>query len=172
MGNFEWRVLCLFSDTYGNANKFQPPDLEDVRESVRQGVTKVAGKISSLANGMMSSLQVSDNFCFLSIWLIYDRQFSCSEIWLQLSCSQKLLIFLGVKPKIGKYMKKWLLKNCCKNWVINCWKFRALKTKSKCSMFSFLYFHRKINGYEWLFWKYKFSHNFSIVFNCVVGKNL
>lgn len=34
------------------------PDLEDVRESVRQGVTKVAGKISSLANGVMSSLQV------------------------------------------------------------------------------------------------------------------
>lgn len=38
---------------------FQPPDLEDVRESVRQGVTKVAGKLSSLANGVMSSLQVN-----------------------------------------------------------------------------------------------------------------
>jgi len=33
------------------------PDLEDVKESVRQGVTKVAGKISSLANGVMSSIQ-------------------------------------------------------------------------------------------------------------------
>ncbi|KAG8225615.1 hypothetical protein J437_LFUL004186 [Ladona fulva] len=34
-----------------------PPDLEDVKESVRQGVTKVAGKLSSLANGVMSSIQ-------------------------------------------------------------------------------------------------------------------
>uniref|UniRef100_A0A8D9FE36 ADP-ribosylation factor GTPase-activating protein 2 n=1 Tax=Cacopsylla melanoneura TaxID=428564 RepID=A0A8D9FE36_9HEMI len=38
---------------YGGAG----PDLEDVRESVRQGVTKVAGKLSSLANGVMSSIQ-------------------------------------------------------------------------------------------------------------------
>ncbi|XP_025830055.1 ADP-ribosylation factor GTPase-activating protein 2 isoform X2 [Agrilus planipennis] len=38
-------------------NKFQTPDLDDVRESVRQGVSKVAGKISSLANGVMSSIQ-------------------------------------------------------------------------------------------------------------------
>lgn len=43
---------------------FQPPDLDDVRESVRQGVTKVAGKLSSLANGVMSSLQVS-------IWILF-----------------------------------------------------------------------------------------------------
>lgn len=33
------------------------PDLEDVRESVRQGVTKVAGRLSSLASGVMSSFQ-------------------------------------------------------------------------------------------------------------------
>lgn len=48
----------FITDNYSGGNKFQPPDLEDVRESVRQGVTKVAGKISSLANGVMSSLQV------------------------------------------------------------------------------------------------------------------
>lgn len=34
-------------------------DMEDVKESVRQGVTKVAGKLGSLANGFMSSIQVS-----------------------------------------------------------------------------------------------------------------
>lgn len=34
------------------------PDFDDVKESVKQGVTKVAGKLSSLANGVMSSLQV------------------------------------------------------------------------------------------------------------------
>lgn len=36
---------------------YSGPDLEDVRESVRQGVTKVAGRLSSLASGVMSSLQ-------------------------------------------------------------------------------------------------------------------
>lgn len=42
---------------YGNSSYVQGPDLDDVRESVRQGVTKVAGKLSSLANGVMSSIQ-------------------------------------------------------------------------------------------------------------------
>lgn len=32
-------------------------DLEDVRESVRQGVNKVAGRISNLANAAVSSIQ-------------------------------------------------------------------------------------------------------------------
>jgi len=35
----------------------QNVDLDDVKESVRQGVTKVAGRLTNLANGMMSSLQ-------------------------------------------------------------------------------------------------------------------
>lgn len=43
----------------GISIQIQGPDLEDVKESVRQGVTKVAGKLSSLANGVMSSIQVS-----------------------------------------------------------------------------------------------------------------
>jgi ADP-ribosylation factor GTPase-activating protein 2/3 len=41
-------------DAYGS---FNTPDLEDIREGVRAGVTKVAGKLSTLANGMMTSLQ-------------------------------------------------------------------------------------------------------------------
>ena len=32
--------------------------MEDVRESVRQGVTKVAGKLSNMASGVMTQLQV------------------------------------------------------------------------------------------------------------------
>ena len=36
----------------------QTPDLDDVKESVRQGVTKVAGRLSNLASGAMSQLQV------------------------------------------------------------------------------------------------------------------
>lgn len=35
------------------------PDLQDIKDGVRQGVTKVAGKLSNLASGVMSSLQVS-----------------------------------------------------------------------------------------------------------------
>ncbi|XP_043230749.1 ADP-ribosylation factor GTPase-activating protein 2-like isoform X1 [Amphibalanus amphitrite] len=41
----------------GGGPMMQTPDLEDVKESVRQGVTKVAGKLGTLANGVMSSLQ-------------------------------------------------------------------------------------------------------------------
>lgn len=36
---------------------YSGPDLDDVRESVRHGVTKVAGRLSSMATDMMSSLQ-------------------------------------------------------------------------------------------------------------------
>jgi len=43
----------------GYSGQFVAPDLEDVKESVRQGVTKVAGKLSSLANGVVSTIQVS-----------------------------------------------------------------------------------------------------------------
>ncbi|XP_046665947.1 ADP-ribosylation factor GTPase-activating protein 2-like isoform X2 [Homalodisca vitripennis] len=43
--------------TPGSGYNMQTPDLDDVKESVRQGVTKVAGKLSSLANGVMSSIQ-------------------------------------------------------------------------------------------------------------------
>lgn len=50
--------MCFIADNAGSVSALQAYDLEDVRESVRQGVTKVAGRISSLANGVMSSLQV------------------------------------------------------------------------------------------------------------------
>lgn len=39
------------------STQLQPPDLEEVRESVKQSVTKVAGKLSSLASGVISSIQ-------------------------------------------------------------------------------------------------------------------
>ena len=44
------------SQSYQN---FQAPDMEDVKESVRQGVTKVAGRLSGMASGVMNSIQVN-----------------------------------------------------------------------------------------------------------------
>lgn len=40
---------------YGNYNT---PDIQEIKDGVKQGVTKVAGKLSNLASGVMSSLQV------------------------------------------------------------------------------------------------------------------
>ena len=34
------------------------PDLQDLRDGMKQSVTKVAGRISNLANGIVNSLQV------------------------------------------------------------------------------------------------------------------
>lgn len=34
------------------------PDLDDVKESVRQGVSKVAGRLSNMASGVFNTLQV------------------------------------------------------------------------------------------------------------------
>lgn len=70
LSRFEGSTGISSADYFGNGSssvgssggyggQMSSPDLEDVKESVRQGVTKVAGKLSSLANGVMSSLQVT-----------------------------------------------------------------------------------------------------------------
>lgn len=58
----------------GGGYGVQTPDLDDVKESVRQGVTKVAGKLSSLANGVMSSIQVGSRSCSILYLLSYCRK--------------------------------------------------------------------------------------------------
>lgn len=52
-------IIFLFAGGggYSTAVNFNAPDLDDVKESVRQGVHKVAGRLSNLANDVMSSLQ-------------------------------------------------------------------------------------------------------------------
>ena len=52
------------SQSYQN---FQTPDMEDVKESVRQGVTKVAGRLSGMASGVMNSIQVNRTTSSLSL---------------------------------------------------------------------------------------------------------
>ncbi|XP_050355281.1 ADP-ribosylation factor GTPase-activating protein 3 isoform X2 [Nymphalis io] len=49
----------LFGDAQAARAPFavSAPDLDEVRESVRAGVTRVAGRLSSLANGVVSSIQ-------------------------------------------------------------------------------------------------------------------
>ena len=51
----------LFGDNSSSRNNRSSynsgPDLQEIKDGVRQGVTKVAGKISSLASGVMTSLQ-------------------------------------------------------------------------------------------------------------------
>eukprot|EP00092_Neocalanus_flemingeri_P034398 GFUD01037407.1.p1 GENE.GFUD01037407.1~~GFUD01037407.1.p1 ORF type:complete len:540 (+),score=207.18 GFUD01037407.1:53-1672(+) len=39
------------------SSSLQAPDMDDVKESVRQGVTKVAGRLSGMASGVMSQIQ-------------------------------------------------------------------------------------------------------------------
>lgn len=64
MARFEGSSSISSADFYGDSssnrqqNYNSGPDFQDIKDGVKQGVTKVAGKLSTLANGVMSSLQV------------------------------------------------------------------------------------------------------------------
>ena len=53
----------------------QAPDMDDVKESVRHGVTKVAGRLSGMASGVMSSIQVSQHHQIWGNMKIYPNYF-------------------------------------------------------------------------------------------------
>ncbi|CAG4987307.1 unnamed protein product [Colias eurytheme] len=64
MSRFEGSSSISSAEMFGNTRAQRPPgftvsapDLDEVRESVRLGVTRVAGRLSSLANGVVSSIQ-------------------------------------------------------------------------------------------------------------------
>jgi hypothetical protein len=50
--------ICFLSGRGGASAGLATPDLDDVKESVRQGVSKVAGRLSNMASGVFTSLQV------------------------------------------------------------------------------------------------------------------
>lgn len=65
MTRFEGSSSISSEDYFGgdsrrsaSASPYAAPNLYDIKEGVRDGVTKVAGRLSSIANGVMSSLQV------------------------------------------------------------------------------------------------------------------
>ncbi|KAG8197610.1 hypothetical protein JTE90_001542 [Oedothorax gibbosus] len=65
LNRFEGSASISSEDYFGgdssrrsaSASSYNTPNLYDIKEGVRDGVTKVAGRLSSLANGVMSSLQ-------------------------------------------------------------------------------------------------------------------
>lgn len=63
-----------FSDPVQSTSSFSTYDLDDVKESVRQGVTKVAGRLGSLANGFMSQIQVCFRLCH-----VFNSFFICNK---------------------------------------------------------------------------------------------
>ena len=70
LAKFEGQSSISSSDFYGNGPGSSGsgrrddyyntgPDLQDIRDGMKQSVTKVAGRLSNIANGIVSSLQVS-----------------------------------------------------------------------------------------------------------------
>ncbi|XP_060070158.1 ADP-ribosylation factor GTPase-activating protein 2-like isoform X2 [Ylistrum balloti] len=64
MSRFEGSSSISSADFYGESSSKRSqnynnsgPDFQDIKDGVKQGVTKVAGKLSTLANGVMNSLQ-------------------------------------------------------------------------------------------------------------------
>ncbi|XP_076304505.1 ADP-ribosylation factor GTPase activating protein 3 isoform X3 [Tachypleus tridentatus] len=62
LSRFEGSSSISSSDYFGESsaakgNSYNAPNLYDIKEGVKDGVTKVAGRLSSLANGVMTSFQ-------------------------------------------------------------------------------------------------------------------
>ena len=83
MNKFEGSSSISSADLFGNGDKSRNksssgyyssgPDFQDVKDSVKQGVSKVAGRLSNIASGVMSSLQVCIvlYMCFIAVWNVH-----------------------------------------------------------------------------------------------------
>ena len=76
--------------------------MDDVKESVRQGVTKVAGRLSGMASGVMSSIQVRLGVKHQNIVITYSAYFRESNMptspWVFIGiCLVSTLVFVYVR---------------------------------------------------------------------------
>ena len=61
--------------------------MDDVKESVRQGVTKVAGRLSGMASGVMNQIQVRYHTGSLLVFLLTISLFLYRELNRLTNCS-------------------------------------------------------------------------------------
>lgn len=54
-----WLEILLEFIGGSNYSNINTPDMDEVKESVKQGVSKVAGRLSNMASGVMNQLQVN-----------------------------------------------------------------------------------------------------------------
>ena len=68
-------------------HSFKAPTMDDVKESVRQGVTKVAGRLSGMASGVMNQIQVRYHTGSLLVFLLTISLFLYRELNRLTNCS-------------------------------------------------------------------------------------
>lgn len=67
------------------ASTLSSANFYDIKEGVRDGVTKVAGKLSTLATDVMSSIQVNwilIHIIFSIIYFIFRKNMDPNNLWL------------------------------------------------------------------------------------------
>ena len=67
------------------ASTLSSANFYDIKEGVRDGVTKVAGKLSTLATDVMSSIQVNwilNHIIFSIIYFIFWKNMDPNNLWL------------------------------------------------------------------------------------------
>ena len=71
VSRFQGSTSISSDEYFGNPNKkqqdkssYQGPDLATMKADFKDGVSKAAGRLSSMASSVMSSIQVNYVFCF------------------------------------------------------------------------------------------------------------
>lgn len=59
------------SSAYGNVSSYTAPDMTAIKQDLKEGVTRVAGRLSNMASNVMSSFQVRSISSSVNIVIIY-----------------------------------------------------------------------------------------------------